>query len=111
VQCVIGIAVLFVSGLIVGALVKFLMAGDDRGGIAVTSILGILAASTPTTFPSFGDDPRPASTCSLRGRRARIRPVRVDLDYISKMRLVYTSINQIKLPIAIKASGNPRLQV
>src|SRR5262249_11069966 len=37
-------AVLFILGLIVGALAKFLMPGDDPGGIVVTSILGILGA-------------------------------------------------------------------
>jgi outer membrane protein OmpA-like peptidoglycan-associated protein/uncharacterized membrane protein YeaQ/YmgE (transglycosylase-associated protein family) len=44
VDYVIGFAVLFVLGLIVGALAKFLMPGDDPGGIVVTSILGILGA-------------------------------------------------------------------
>jgi uncharacterized membrane protein YeaQ/YmgE (transglycosylase-associated protein family) len=44
VDYVIGIAVLFILGLIVGALAKFLMPGDDPGGIVVTSILGILGA-------------------------------------------------------------------
>ena len=41
---VIGILILLVLGLIVGALAKFLMPGDDPGGIVVTSILGILGA-------------------------------------------------------------------
>jgi len=41
---VIGIVILLVLGLIVGALAKFLMPGDDPGGIVVTSILGILGA-------------------------------------------------------------------
>jgi len=41
---VIGILALLVLGLIVGALAKFLMPGDDPGGILVTSILGILGA-------------------------------------------------------------------
>jgi outer membrane protein OmpA-like peptidoglycan-associated protein/uncharacterized membrane protein YeaQ/YmgE (transglycosylase-associated protein family) len=41
---VIGFAILFVLGLIVGALAKFIMPGDDPGGIVVTSILGILGA-------------------------------------------------------------------
>jgi outer membrane protein OmpA-like peptidoglycan-associated protein/uncharacterized membrane protein YeaQ/YmgE (transglycosylase-associated protein family) len=41
---VIGILALLVLGLIVGALAKFLMPGDDPGGIVVTSILGIVGA-------------------------------------------------------------------
>jgi outer membrane protein OmpA-like peptidoglycan-associated protein/uncharacterized membrane protein YeaQ/YmgE (transglycosylase-associated protein family) len=41
---VIGIVALLVLGLLVGALAKFLMPGDDPGGILVTSILGILGA-------------------------------------------------------------------
>src|SRR5271166_1511096 len=41
---VVGILTLLVLGLIVGALAKFLMPGDDPGGIVVTSILGILGA-------------------------------------------------------------------
>lgn len=41
---VIGILILLVLGLIVGALAKFLMPCDDPGGIVVTSILGILGA-------------------------------------------------------------------
>ena len=41
---VVGILILLVLGLIVGALAKFLMPGDDPGGIVVTSILGILGA-------------------------------------------------------------------
>jgi outer membrane protein OmpA-like peptidoglycan-associated protein/uncharacterized membrane protein YeaQ/YmgE (transglycosylase-associated protein family) len=44
VDYVIGIAVLLILGLIVGAIAKFLMPGDDPGGIVVTSILGILGA-------------------------------------------------------------------
>jgi outer membrane protein OmpA-like peptidoglycan-associated protein/uncharacterized membrane protein YeaQ/YmgE (transglycosylase-associated protein family) len=40
----IGIATLLVLGLIVGAIAKFLMPGDDPGGIVVTCILGILGA-------------------------------------------------------------------
>lgn len=40
----IGIAILALLGLIVGALAKFLMPGDDPGGIVATSILGILGA-------------------------------------------------------------------
>jgi outer membrane protein OmpA-like peptidoglycan-associated protein/uncharacterized membrane protein YeaQ/YmgE (transglycosylase-associated protein family) len=38
------IAVLALLGLIVGALAKFLMPGDDPGGIVTTSILGVLGA-------------------------------------------------------------------
>jgi OmpA-OmpF porin, OOP family len=41
---IIGILVLLVLGLIVGALAKFIMPGDDPGGIVVTSILGIVGA-------------------------------------------------------------------
>ena len=41
---VITIAVLAILGLIVGAIAKFLMPGDDPGGIAATSVLGILGA-------------------------------------------------------------------
>jgi outer membrane protein OmpA-like peptidoglycan-associated protein/uncharacterized membrane protein YeaQ/YmgE (transglycosylase-associated protein family) len=44
VDWVISIAVLLVLGLVVGALAKFLMPGDDPGGIVATSILGILGA-------------------------------------------------------------------
>jgi OmpA-OmpF porin, OOP family len=40
----ISIAVLAILGLIVGALAKFLMPGDDPGGIVATSILGIVGA-------------------------------------------------------------------
>ncbi len=43
-EMVIGILTLLVLGLIVGALAKFIMPGDDPGGIVVTSILGILGA-------------------------------------------------------------------
>ena len=38
------IAVLAVLGLIVGAVAKFMMPGDDPGGIVATSILGVLGA-------------------------------------------------------------------
>jgi outer membrane protein OmpA-like peptidoglycan-associated protein/uncharacterized membrane protein YeaQ/YmgE (transglycosylase-associated protein family) len=44
VDWLISIAVLALLGLIVGALAKFLMPGDDPGGIVTTSILGILGA-------------------------------------------------------------------
>jgi outer membrane protein OmpA-like peptidoglycan-associated protein/uncharacterized membrane protein YeaQ/YmgE (transglycosylase-associated protein family) len=40
----ISIAFLAILGLIVGALAKFLMPGDDPGGIVATSILGIVGA-------------------------------------------------------------------
>jgi uncharacterized membrane protein YeaQ/YmgE (transglycosylase-associated protein family) len=41
---IIGFVVLLVLGLVVGALAKFIMPGDDPGGILVTSILGIVGA-------------------------------------------------------------------
>jgi outer membrane protein OmpA-like peptidoglycan-associated protein/uncharacterized membrane protein YeaQ/YmgE (transglycosylase-associated protein family) len=44
VEWVISIAVLLLVGLVMGALAKFLMPGDDPGGIVATSILGILGA-------------------------------------------------------------------
>ena len=49
----IGILVLLVLGLIVGALAKLLMPGDDPGGIVVTSILGIAGAILGGWIASF----------------------------------------------------------
>ena len=39
-----GILGWIVLGLIVGALAKLIMPGDDRGGIVVTALLGIVGA-------------------------------------------------------------------
>jgi uncharacterized membrane protein YeaQ/YmgE (transglycosylase-associated protein family) len=39
-----GILVMIVLGLIIGALAKFVMPGDDPGGIIVTILLGIAGA-------------------------------------------------------------------
>jgi outer membrane protein OmpA-like peptidoglycan-associated protein/uncharacterized membrane protein YeaQ/YmgE (transglycosylase-associated protein family) len=44
VDWVISIALLAILGLIVGAIAKFIMPGDDPGGIVATSILGLLGA-------------------------------------------------------------------
>jgi uncharacterized membrane protein YeaQ/YmgE (transglycosylase-associated protein family) len=39
-----GFLMMIVLGLIVGAIAKFLMPGDDPGGIIVTIVLGIVGA-------------------------------------------------------------------
>jgi uncharacterized membrane protein YeaQ/YmgE (transglycosylase-associated protein family)/outer membrane protein OmpA-like peptidoglycan-associated protein len=49
----IGIFALLVLGLIVGALAKFLMPGDDPGGIVLTSILGVVGAILGGWIASF----------------------------------------------------------
>jgi uncharacterized membrane protein YeaQ/YmgE (transglycosylase-associated protein family)/outer membrane protein OmpA-like peptidoglycan-associated protein len=49
----IGILTLLVLGLIVGALAKFLMPGDDPGGIILTSILGVVGAILGGRIASF----------------------------------------------------------
>ncbi len=36
--------ILLLTGLVIGALAKFLMPGDDPGGIIVTTLLGIAGA-------------------------------------------------------------------
>jgi outer membrane protein OmpA-like peptidoglycan-associated protein/uncharacterized membrane protein YeaQ/YmgE (transglycosylase-associated protein family) len=44
VDWIIGLSLLAILGLIIGAIAKFIMPGDDPGGIVATSILGIVGA-------------------------------------------------------------------
>ena len=49
----IGILMIAITGLIVGAVAKFLMPGDDGGGIVMTSLLGIGGAFVGNALTSF----------------------------------------------------------
>jgi uncharacterized membrane protein YeaQ/YmgE (transglycosylase-associated protein family) len=40
----VGLLVLALTGLVIGAVAKFIMPGDDPGGIIVTSLIGLAGA-------------------------------------------------------------------
>jgi len=72
-ETIVGLLALAVVGLVIGALAKFIMPGDDPGGLVVTSLIGIAGAvvggwiSSMLGFGGFGGVNLPSLLSALGG--------------------------------------------